>query len=185
MTHRCNALTAGSVLHVKGTEGSRAATPSRFSVRIAQDAAAIPRRSTSVSCLFAEMACAQLFLPQHSAVAAARLTSCPSVNSRSCRALSEDGSQASLWHVVGAQDPMVKEAAEIAVKIIQQRSNSLMPYELQEIVSAKKKVVNVLNIFDLLLKIKWENEVKSYEVEMKRTLEGKWTMNHMEPDAGH
>jgi hypothetical protein len=88
-----------------------------------------------------------------------------------------DESQASLWNAVRVQDPMVKEAAVNAVKIIQQRSNSLMSYELQEIVSAKGKVVNALNIFDLLLKIKWENEVKNYEVEMKRTLEGKWTMN--------
>nr|ABK24186.1 unknown [Picea sitchensis] len=89
----------------------------------------------------------------------------------------KDGYQTSLWHAVRVQDPMVKEAAENAVKILQQRSNSLMPYELQEIVSAKGKVVNALNIFDLLLKIKWENKVQNYEVEMKRTLEGKWTMN--------
>jgi len=97
----------------------------------------------------------------------------------------KDGSQASLWHALGVQDPMVKEAAENGVKIIQQRSNSLMPYELQEIVSAKGKVVNALKFFDLLLKIKWENKVKNYKVEMERTLEGKWTMNHMQPDAGH
>jgi len=185
MAHHCGSLTARSVLHVNSTQGSRAAIPSGFSVRIAQHTAATPPHSTSVSCLFADMACAQSLLPQHSAIAAARLTACPRVNSRSCRALSQDGSQASLWHAVGAQDPLVKEAAENAVKIIQQRSNSLMPYELQEIVSAKEKVVNVLKIFDLLLKIKWENEVKSYEVEMKRTPEGKWTMNHMQSDAGH
>lgn len=92
-----------------------------------------------------------------------------------------DGAQAPLWHAVGAQDPMVKDAAENAVKIIQQRSNSMMPYELQEIVSAKEEVVNALKIFDLLLKIKWENEVKNYKVEMKRTPEGKWTMNHVQP----
>lgn len=97
----------------------------------------------------------------------------------------KDGSQTSPWNAVGVQDPMVKEAAENAVKIIQQRSNSLMPYELQEVVSAKGKVVNSLHIFDLLLKVKWENEVKNYEVEMKRTLEGKWVMNQMQPVAGH
>jgi len=49
-----------------------------------------------------------------------------------------------------------KEAPENALKIIQQRSNSLMPYVLQEIVSTKEKVDNGLKIFDLLLKIKWE-----------------------------
>lgn len=95
MAHRCGSLTrsicatARSAFHVKGAEGSRAAASSRFSARIGQDTAAAPRRSTSVSCLFAEMACAQSLVPLHSAVAAARLTSCLSVNSRSSRALSQ------------------------------------------------------------------------------------------------
>lgn len=37
----------------------------------------------------AELACAQSLLPLHSAVSAARLTSCLSTTSRSCRALSQ------------------------------------------------------------------------------------------------
>ncbi|XP_030524950.1 protein NONRESPONDING TO OXYLIPINS 2, mitochondrial isoform X2 [Rhodamnia argentea] len=58
----------------------------------------LPTRSTSspLRCFFssrlpAELACVQSLLPLHSAVSAARLTSCLSTTSRSCRALSQDG----------------------------------------------------------------------------------------------
>lgn len=37
-------------------------------------------------------------------------------------------------------DPQVQDAANHAVKTIQQRSNSLFPYELQEVVHAKAEV---------------------------------------------
>lgn len=37
-------------------------------------------------------------------------------------------------------DPQVQDAANHAVKSLQQRSNSLFPYELQEIVHAKAEV---------------------------------------------
>lgn len=38
------------------------------------------------------------------------------------------------------QDPVVQDAAHHAVKTIQERSNSLFPYELREIVHAKAEV---------------------------------------------
>ncbi|THG12969.1 hypothetical protein TEA_015278 [Camellia sinensis var. sinensis] len=41
------------------------------------------------------------------------------------------------WQAVPTHDPVVQDAAHHAVKTIQQRSNSLFPYELQEIVHAK------------------------------------------------
>lgn len=41
---------------------------------------------------------------------------------------------------VPVHDPIVEEAAEHAIKTIQQRSNSLLPYELQEIVHANAEV---------------------------------------------
>lgn len=37
-------------------------------------------------------------------------------------------------------DPVVKDAADHAVKSIQQKSNSLFPYELREIIDAKAEV---------------------------------------------
>uniref|UniRef100_A0A8R7TUU9 Cysteine proteinase inhibitor n=1 Tax=Triticum urartu TaxID=4572 RepID=A0A8R7TUU9_TRIUA len=44
------------------------------------------------------------------------------------------------WRDVPVHDPVVKDAASHAVKSIQQRSNSLLPYELVEIVRAKAEV---------------------------------------------
>ncbi|KAK4802309.1 hypothetical protein SAY86_000512 [Trapa natans] len=65
---------------------------------------ALPSKSTSTSdfqgdCVFSlslvrvrkELGCVQSLLPLHSVVAAARMTSCLSTTSRSCRALSQDG----------------------------------------------------------------------------------------------
>lgn len=43
-------------------------------------------------------------------------------------------------------DPQVQDAANHAVKSLQQKSNSLFPYELQEVVHAKAEVSS-----DLLL----------------------------------
>lgn len=44
------------------------------------------------------------------------------------------------WHEVPFHDPNVKDAANYAVKFIGQKSNSLSPYQLLEIVLAKAKV---------------------------------------------
>ena len=44
------------------------------------------------------------------------------------------------WRTVPPHDPVVKDAAHHAVKTIQQRSNSLAPYELLEILLAKAEV---------------------------------------------
>lgn len=44
------------------------------------------------------------------------------------------------WREVHVEDPVVKDAAHHAVKSIQERSNSLFPYELLEIVRAKAQV---------------------------------------------
>lgn len=44
------------------------------------------------------------------------------------------------WHVVSPHDPVVKDAANHAVQAIQERSNSLFPYELVEILQSKAEV---------------------------------------------
>ena len=44
------------------------------------------------------------------------------------------------WQTVPTNDPKVQDAANHAIKSIQQRSNSLFPYELLEILLAKIKV---------------------------------------------
>ncbi|KAG5039788.1 hypothetical protein AAZX31_05G058100 [Glycine max] len=48
-----------------------------------------PLRQSLLTRISPELRCAQSMLPLHSAVAAARMTSCLSVTSRSCRALSQ------------------------------------------------------------------------------------------------
>lgn len=44
------------------------------------------------------------------------------------------------WREVPTHDPTVQDAADHAVKTIQQRSNSLFPYELLDILKAKAEV---------------------------------------------
>ena len=44
------------------------------------------------------------------------------------------------WREVPVEDPVVKDAAHHAVKSIQERSNSLFPYELLEILRAHAQV---------------------------------------------
>lgn len=47
------------------------------------------------------------------------------------------------WREVPGDDPEVQHVADHAVKTIQQRSNSLFPYELQEVVHANAEVCNL------------------------------------------
>lgn len=44
------------------------------------------------------------------------------------------------WQSVPTHDPQVQDAANHAIKTIQQRSNSLVPYELHEVADAKAEV---------------------------------------------
>lgn len=44
-------------------------------------------------------------------------------------------------------DPVVQDAAKHVLKTLQQRSNSLYPYELQEVVHAKTEVLNFCVIY--------------------------------------
>ncbi|CAI9095787.1 OLC1v1031802C1 [Oldenlandia corymbosa var. corymbosa] len=69
---------------------SPACTPptSSFS-RIPASAPSTPRRFSLFSRIPSELGAVQSMLPLHSTVAAARLTSCLSTTSRSCRALSQ------------------------------------------------------------------------------------------------
>lgn len=51
------------------------------------------------------------------------------------------------WQAVPVHDPQVQDAANHAIQTIQQRSNSLFPYVLQEIVHAKAEVSSSYLIF--------------------------------------
>ncbi|PIA53210.1 hypothetical protein AQUCO_00900061v1 [Aquilegia coerulea] len=86
------------------------------------------------------------------------------------------------WRTVPAHDPSVKDAANHFVKTIQQRSNSLVPYELLEILHAKAEVVAESTKFDMLLKMKRGSKEEKYKVEVHKNVEGTFHLNQMEQD---
>ncbi|KAL5707709.1 hypothetical protein ACHQM5_018577 [Ranunculus cassubicifolius] len=86
------------------------------------------------------------------------------------------------WQTVPVHDPSVKEAADHAVKTIQQRSNSLAPYELLEILHSKAEIINDSIKFDLLLKIKRGSKEHKYKAEVHKNVEGMLHLNQMEED---
>lgn len=87
------------------------------------------------------------------------------------------------WREVPVHDPEVKDAANHAVKTFQQRSNSLFPYELQEIVLARAEVIEDLAKFDMLLKIKRGGKEENFKVEVHKNVAGTLHLNHMEPEC--
>ncbi|KAL5538551.1 hypothetical protein UlMin_024036 [Ulmus minor] len=87
------------------------------------------------------------------------------------------------WQAVPNHDPQVQDAANHAVRTIQQRSNSLFPYELQEVVHAKAEVIEDFAKFDLLLKVKRGTKEEKYKVEVHKNNEGTFHLNQMEPDS--
>ncbi|KAM3348901.1 hypothetical protein ACQJBY_022235 [Aegilops geniculata] len=86
------------------------------------------------------------------------------------------------WRDVPVHDPVVKDAASQAVKSIQQRSNSLLPYELVEIVRAKAEVVEDFAKFDILMKLKRGTKEEKMKAEVHKNLEGAFVLNQMQPE---
>ncbi|KAJ7559840.1 hypothetical protein O6H91_04G105200 [Diphasiastrum complanatum] len=82
---------------------------------------------------------------------------------------------------VPCDDPVVKEAAEQALKGLQQRSNSLFPYELQDVVSALAEVTGEKTNFQLLLKVKRGTREEHVKAEVHRTADGHWNVGHAQP----
>lgn len=84
---------------------------------------------------------------------------------------------------VPVHDPIVQDAAHHAIRTIQQRSNSLVPYELSEIVHANAEVGETTSKLDMLLKVKRGDKEERYKVEVHRKSEGGFHLNKMELDA--
>ncbi|CAN7004753.1 hypothetical protein BRARA_C00203 [Brassica rapa] len=78
------------------------------------------------------------------------------------------------WRLVSTNDPEVQEAAKHAVKSIQQRSNSLFPYKLIDIIVARAKVVEDRVKFELLLKLEKGNKPEKLMVEVMKYQNGKF-----------
>ncbi|KAG7945946.1 hypothetical protein I3843_14G013000 [Carya illinoinensis] len=88
------------------------------------------------------------------------------------------------WQAVPPSDPQVQDAANHAVKTIQQRSNSLFPYELQDVIHAKAEVIEDFAKFDLLLKLKRGSKEEKYKVEVHKNNAGGFHLNQMEQHEG-
>ncbi|KAF2300856.1 hypothetical protein GH714_017842 [Hevea brasiliensis] len=102
------------------------------------------------------------------------------------------------WKEVPAHDPAVQDAASHAVKTIQQRSNSLFPYELKEIVHAKAEyalfsklrpfgfllIITIIVEFVLMrIEVKRGTSEEKYKVEVHKNNEGTFLLNQMQPHA--
>ncbi|XP_034921218.1 cysteine proteinase inhibitor 12 [Populus alba] len=85
------------------------------------------------------------------------------------------------WQSVPVHDPSVQDAANHALKSIQQRSNSLFPYELQEVVDANAEVEDDSAKFDMLLKVKRGSAEEKLKVVVHKNSEGSYHLNRMEP----
>ncbi|XP_027355042.1 cysteine proteinase inhibitor 6 [Abrus precatorius] len=86
------------------------------------------------------------------------------------------------WQSVPTHDPQVQDAANHAIKTIQQRSNSLVPYELHEVADAKAEVIDDFAKFNMLLKVKRGNKEEKFKVEVHKNNQGGFHVNQMEQD---
>nr|ACU24145.1 unknown [Glycine max] len=93
----------------------------------------------------------------------------------------KDGHQPG-WQSVPTHDPQVQDAANHAIKTIQQRSNSLVPYELHEVADAKAEVIDDFAKFNLLLKVKRGQKEEKFKVEVHKNNQGGFHLNQMEQD---
>ncbi|XP_068661048.1 cysteine proteinase inhibitor 12-like [Aristolochia californica] len=83
------------------------------------------------------------------------------------------------WRTVPSHDPVIHDAANHAIKTIQQRSNSLFPYELLEIIHANAQVIEDAAKFDLVLKVRRGRKEEKVKVEVHKNLEGTFHLNSM------
>ncbi|NP_001237443.1 Cysteine proteinase inhibitor 12-like precursor [Glycine max] len=93
----------------------------------------------------------------------------------------KDGHQPG-WQSVPTHDPQVQDAANHAIKTIQQRSNSLVPYELHEVADAKAEVIDDFAKFNLLLKVKRGQKEEKFKVEVHKNNQRGFHLNQMEQD---
>lgn len=73
-------------------------------------------------------------------------------------------------------DDEVTEAAEFATKQLNEQSNSLLPFELKEVLQARTKVTNG-KVFELKLSLAQGKQAdKVYQVEVARSLQNQFTI---------
>ncbi|KAL0911535.1 hypothetical protein M5K25_019683 [Dendrobium thyrsiflorum] len=80
------------------------------------------------------------------------------------------------WRSVSTHDPVVQDAANHAVKVINERSNCFCAYELLEIQHAKAEVIEDFAKFDLLLKLSRGGKEEKFKVEVHKNVEGTFSL---------
>ncbi|PWA68821.1 cystatin B [Artemisia annua] len=93
----------------------------------------------------------------------------------------KDG-EGSGYQSVPVHDPVVQDAANHLLKTLQQRSNSLYPYELQEVVHAKAETVEGSAKYDILVKLKRNDKEEKYKANVHKDNDGKFHVNNMVQD---
>ncbi|KAK2652026.1 hypothetical protein Ddye_011882 [Dipteronia dyeriana] len=81
------------------------------------------------------------------------------------------------WRAVPTNDLEILSAANHALNSIQQKSNSLFPYELLEILQAKAEVLEDYAKFILHLKLRRGSKEEKFWVEVMKNGEGKYILN--------
>ncbi|KAL9237895.1 hypothetical protein vseg_012390 [Gypsophila vaccaria] len=84
------------------------------------------------------------------------------------------------WHKVPVHDPEVQDAANHALMAIQQRSNSLFPYKLLEILQAEVEVVKDIVKYNLLLKLRRGSEDEKLKVNVRKDSNGGFVLSLFE-----
>ncbi|KAI3495537.1 hypothetical protein L1887_37879 [Cichorium endivia] len=76
----------------------------------------------------------------------------------------------------------VQDAANHVLKTLQQRSNSLFPYELQEVVHVKAETVDGSAKYDLLLRVKRSDKEEKFKANVHKDKDGIFHVNNMVQD---
>nr|XP_043620635.1 cysteine proteinase inhibitor 12-like [Erigeron canadensis] len=94
----------------------------------------------------------------------------------------EKEGEGSAYQSVPVHDSVVQEAANHVIKTLQQRSNSLFPYVLQEVVHAKAETAEGSAKYDILLKVKRSDKEEKFKAKVHKDNDGKFHVNMMEQD---
>ncbi|BBN17046.1 hypothetical protein MPTK1_7g11520 [Marchantia polymorpha subsp. ruderalis] len=105
----------------------------------------------------------------------------PWENHKSLEHFKPQESSATGMRSVPVGDPVIKEAAEHALKGLNDRSNSLVPYELRQVMTAHAEATDEHTNFDLHIKVARGAKEEEMKAELHRTADGKWSLKHAGP----
>ncbi|KAI7738777.1 hypothetical protein M8C21_021074 [Ambrosia artemisiifolia] len=106
----------------------------------------------------------------------------PAINTPSADHDVQKDGDGSGYQSVPVHDPVVQDAANHILKTMQQRSNSLYPYELHEVVHAKSENVEGLAKYDILVKLKRNDKEEKFKANVHKDDKGVFHLNHIVQD---